>query len=143
MLSLHGDRWKYIVLEEVEVNAKSGVGDGDKPPAPHLTLHHVQQEAELTLLSTGVTAAPSRHEPPDVRVPLPQPLAHTAHPLTVPGDLAAVELLPAGGEAGGVDDDHLAWRAGEEELRGVTAWHQQSHHRVIPTFIKVQQIIYL
>ena len=59
------------------------------------------------------------------------------------GDLAAVDPLPGGAEGGGVDDDHLPWRAGEEELRGVTAWHQQSRHRVIPTFIKVQQITYL
>ena len=36
----------------------TGVTDGDQAPAPHLALHHVQQEAELALLPTGVTAAP-------------------------------------------------------------------------------------
>ena len=37
------------------------------------------------------------------------------------GDLAAVDPLPGGAEGGGVDDDHLGWRAGEEELGGVTS----------------------
>ena len=37
----------------------AGVHDGDQAPAPHLTLHHVQQEAELALLAPAVAAAPS------------------------------------------------------------------------------------
>ena len=37
----------------------AGVADGDQAPAPHLALHHVQQEAELALLAPAVAAAPS------------------------------------------------------------------------------------
>ena len=37
---------------------EAGVEDGHQAAAPHLALHHVQQEAELALLPTGVAAAP-------------------------------------------------------------------------------------
>ena len=41
------------------VGVDAGVADGDQAPAPHLALHHVQQEAELALLAPAVAAAPS------------------------------------------------------------------------------------
>ena len=40
------------------LGADTGVGDGHQALAPHLALHHVQQEAELALLPAGVAAAP-------------------------------------------------------------------------------------
>ena len=39
------------------VGVDAGVSDGHQAPAPHLALHHVQQEAELALLPAGVAAA--------------------------------------------------------------------------------------
>ena len=74
----------------------TGVTDGDQAPAPHLTLLHVQQEAELALLPTGVAAAPPCDEPPDVSVHLPACLLQPGHPDAVPGDGAAVEFVPPG-----------------------------------------------
>ena len=74
----------------------TGVTDADQAPAPHLALLHVQQEAELALLPTGVTAAPPCDEPPDVSLPLPACLLQPGHPEAVPGDVTAVEFVPAG-----------------------------------------------
>ena len=51
------------VLPDV-VGVDTGVGDADQAPAPHLALRDVQQEAELTLLATGVSAAPPSNKPP-------------------------------------------------------------------------------
>ena len=58
------------VLPDV-VGVAAGVADGDEAAAPGLALHHVQQEAELALLPTGVAAAPPSDEHSDVHPAVP------------------------------------------------------------------------
>ena len=48
------------VLSDV-LSVEAGVEDGHQAAAPHLALHHVQQEAELAVLAPGVAAAPPGH----------------------------------------------------------------------------------
>ena len=52
--------------------------------------------------------------------------------LAVPGDVTAVEFVPAGWEVGGVDDQHLPSRTGEQQLSAVTSW---LHHKHYVTFV--------
>ena len=76
------------------------------------------RQPDVPLLTSSLqTQSPGQNK----QSPLSPLLLISPHQLAVSGDLAAVDPLPAGAEGGGVDDDHLGWRAGEEELGGVTS----------------------
>ena len=61
-----GDNYLIMCIVTIAMNIGSAdtlVQDGHQPPAPHLALQHVEQQAELTLLAAGVaTAAPGHTE---------------------------------------------------------------------------------